>query len=101
MSFRQVFSRWASFILVLILLLIAVYCGVNAYYYTTPAAANGIGVAAWSAFGSLFLVAAIFITVSQGISMMNEHLEHISANSDEQIKLLRYMAKQKSGALGS
>jgi len=94
MNARQLFFRWGSVILVAILLLITIYCALNAYYFTLSASANGIGVAAWSAFASVFLVAAIFIMVANGISTMNMHLEHISDNSDEQVKLLHFIAKQ-------
>jgi xanthine/uracil permease len=91
---RRVFFRFASIIVSLILILIGVYAGLNAYLFTFGENANGVAVAAWSAFASLFFVVAIFIMVAQGISTMNTHLEHISDAADEQVKLLRYLAKQ-------
>lgn len=86
--------RWVRVIVLAILMIGGIYGGLNAYLFTSGPNANAVAVAAWSAFGSLFLLGAVFIIVWQGINTMNEHLEHISDNSDEQLKALRFLAKQ-------
>lgn len=94
MEFRETFVRWASNIVMALLLLAGVYCGVNGYLNTVGTGGNAVNMAAWSALGSFFIVLAIFLAVAQGISRMNDHLDHISSMADEQVKGMRYIARQ-------
>lgn len=96
MDVRRIVSPMGALVFVLLvgLLIGAIYWGVNAYLFTSGTNSNGIAVAASAAFASLFLVGAIFVMVAHGISIMNTHLEHIEAAANEQVRLLRYLAKQ-------
>jgi len=94
MSAFRFWIRAMATIIAFILVVVAVYWGVNAYLFTYGANANGIAVAASSAYGSLFLVGAIFLVVAVGFSQLNAHLARLADASEEQTKLLRFIAKQ-------
>jgi len=91
---KTIIFRWLGVIVTAGLLLGAVYWGVNAYLAIFGANANAIAVAASAAYGSLFLVGAIFITVAQGFGNLNNSYKRMTEEAEEQTKLLRYIAKQ-------
>jgi hypothetical protein len=95
MKFRLPSPFTVIFTLVMLLLIgLGVYWLLNAFFFIGGTNGNSINVAASAAFGSAFLVLAIFILVARELARMNTHLNHISEAADEQVKLLRYIAKQ-------